>query len=174
MSPDPQGTAPEGVSGPPAAPTGPSVTVMPVTGEILDLRESPTDQLALWRLRALELERELNALKSDLDREVVRRMDYEGLKSAEIGGFVLEIPPAMITEWDVPRLGIALQALVTDGRISPAVAEKAFRVTVTRAPAAAHLKKLLGHADPEVRESIERCRTTVENTKRRVAVRLVR
>lgn len=170
MSTEPQGTAPEGASSPPA--TLPDVAVMPVTGEVLDLA-GPTDELVDWRVRTVEIRRQLEALASDLDMELARRIDFESAgRTARVGDYQIEVQAPTTTEWDVPRLGIALEALVADARISPAVAEKAFRVTVTRAPAAAHLKKLLGHADPEVRESIARCRETVERRRRRVDVRL--
>lgn len=147
--------------------------IMPGTGEVLDLRGAPTDELADWRLRTIEVRRELKALSDELDIELARRIDFECAgRTVRVGDFKLTVESPLVTEWDIERLGIALEALVNEGRIARPVAERSFRVKVTREPDVVHLKRLLAHADPEVRESIERCRSTVERKPRPVTVRL--
>lgn len=150
------------------------MVMMPQTAELLDLTAAPTDQIADWRMRTIEIRHQLEALASDLNQELARRIDFESAnRTVRVGGFELTVQAPTETEWDLGRLGIALEALVADGRIARPVADKAIEKKVTYKPVPAHLKKLLAHADPEVRESIARCQSTVENKRRRVEVRLV-
>lgn len=159
----------------PTAPErGPSTSVVlnPATGELLDVANASTTDIADWRLRAVELKRELDAMSSDLDVELARRLDAEGRRSARVGDYELTVPAPSKTEYDVERLGIALEALVRDGRIARGFAERCIKVEIKRSAKASEVTRMLAHVDPEVRAAAERICSTVPNA-RRVSVRRV-
>lgn len=148
---------------------GPEI-VHPATGEVLDLAEATTTDLADWRLGLIDLRRALDSLASDLDQEIGNRLDYEGTRSARVGAFDITVDAPTVVEFDVYRLGIELEALVQDGRISRAVAERAIKTEIKRSAVVRECKALERHADSEVRSAIERVRTEHERPRRYVKV----
>jgi len=168
--PESQAPPPGGARGAPTAATG-ALIVHPGTGEVLDLATAPTDQIADWRLELVEAKRSLDSLAEDLDLELGRRIDLEAVRTVHIAGYDLTIDAPTFAEYDLPRLGIALEALVEDGRISRAAAERAIKVEVKRSAVQRELNRLLAHADPEVRDAVAATRSEVERTRRRVTVK---
>jgi|tagenome__1003787_1003787.scaffolds.fasta_scaffold20860149_2 hypothetical protein len=148
---------------------GPEI-VHPATGEVLDLAEATTTDLADWRIGLIDLRRALDSLASDLDQEIANRLDYEGKRSARIGAFDIAVDAPTVVAFDVYQLGIELEALVQDGRISRAVAERAIKTEVKRSAVMRECNALLRHADSEVRGAIERVRTENERQRRYVKV----
>lgn len=170
MSPEAQPTPATAVSAP-AARAGDAIVVNPATGEVLDLAVAPTTAIAEWRADLIELKWQLDALAHSLDDEVARRLDFEGHRSAQVGDWDLSVEAPTVVSWEVEMLGFHLEALVTDGRISRGVAERCLERVVTFKPRPVELKRLLAHADPEVRRSIEECRSENTRSTRRVAVK---
>ena len=97
-------------------------------------------------------------------------MDTENARTITAGQYTLKTTAPERTTWDPVSLGIMLEALVNENRISRAAANKALQQIVSYKPIAVELKKLAAHADPEVRNAIQTCRTVQPDRRRRVTV----
>ena len=86
------------------------------------------------------------------------------------GHYKLTTTAPRTTTWDTATLGIVLQALVNENRISQGAANKALEQVITYKAVAVELNKLAAHADPEVRNAIQTCRTVTPDQRRRVTV----
>ena len=144
----------------------------PITGEVLG-PAAPLSSLAHARWELIDLKRQIDAFTRDLDDEIARRADFEGTGTLHAGIYTLTVPKPTKTGWDEHELGIALEALVNDGRISRAKAQRALEKVVTYKPKPVELNQLLTHADPEVAQTIAACQHDVEQN-RRVSVKVRR
>jgi hypothetical protein len=160
--------------GPPPSPTvaaAPARALDPISGEVVELAERDTADLAAWRDRLLELKRVVDNAAVELDREMTKRLDMDNCRSVEVGDWRIETQSPVSVEWDAARLGIALEALVAQGRLTKAAALEALEKVVTWKPSARRLEQLRRHADSVVREAVEGCRTESVRERRRVTVK---
>jgi hypothetical protein len=147
------------------------------TGEVLDLerlelgRWQP-DELAALRDRLGETKRRIDAALAAVDVELVAELDRANARSGRFGNYSVEAEAPLTTVWDIPTLGVALEALVQAGRLTRAAAAAALEAQpVEYKPRARELSKLLGHADPEIVAAVDACRHAEARRRRRVTVR---
>jgi hypothetical protein len=141
--------------------------VNPVTGEILDLApHTPLQDLAAARDAVKYRVSELHEIARLLDGEIARRADHEGTGTLHAGHYTLTIPKPTRVTWDAHELGLILEALVLEGRISRAKASRALETVITYKPVTRELNQLATHADPEVAASVAGCRRVVEQDRR--------
>lgn len=105
--------------------------VLPLTGEVIDLAEATTTDLAeaVDRLAALDVE--LRAARQAIADELAGRLDSANSRSERVGDWMLETNPPTSEEYLVDVLRDRLTALVDDGTLDPVVLS---RVIVTPAP----------------------------------------
>lgn len=139
----------------------------PITGELLELvPATQLEDLAAARTAVKQRVSELYEIAHLIDDEIARRADHEGTGTLHASGWTLTVPKPTRTEWDTSELGLVLEALVQEGRISRAKAQRALKIEVTYKAVANELKQLLAHADPEVAQSVAACRRDVEQDRR--------
>ena len=145
----------------------------PLTGEVWELSLRDLDELAELRDRLGDLRRMIDATNVELDREMSARLDRDNVRSSKVGDWELKTEAPFETVWNVPELGLALEALVRADKITRKAAEAALvpQPPPPPKPATRELKKLLGHADPAVVEAVERCRHAETRERRRVTVK---
>ena len=143
----------------------------PFTGEVIDLGDVHETTLAEWRDGLGERRRWIDEVNAQIDRELTDRLDHENRRSAKFGDWEVETQAPFETSWDVASLGLELEALVQAGTLTRNAAEAALKPTTTYKPVARELKKLLDHADPEVRDAVARCRHSEPRRRRRVTVK---
>jgi hypothetical protein len=148
---------------------GPTDVVNPATGEQLSLLAETMQTLAQARSALSELKAQIDEANRLIDAEIARRLDLENTRQAVLDGLALKVNAPQKAVWDVGALRAALAALVNDGRLATGAANRALEPIVTYKTKEAELNKLLRHDDPEVRESIERCRR-LEPQRRLVSV----
>jgi hypothetical protein len=141
----------------------------PFTGEAVDL-DAPTETLGRYRLELVDLRHRLDEFAATIDEELVHRMDQENARTLQAGPYTLKTTAPETTRWDVPALGLILEALANENRISRRAVTSALEQVVTYKPVATELRKLATHADPEVRNAIQACRTITPDRRRRVTV----
>jgi hypothetical protein len=157
------------MSDPPAL--RPRSALHPVTGEVLDLEHAQPAELAAFRDALSDLKRLIDSTLVDVDAELARHLDPANARSSRFGDWTVEIDAPLETVWDAAELGLVLEALVQADRITRKAAEAALEPVVTHKPRYRELKKLLEHADAEVRAAVELCRSTNPRRRRRVTVR---
>lgn len=141
-------------------------TLVPITGQLLDLAETPSTDIAETVSELGRVEAEIRSFRHAAADELGRRLDHEGRRSADVGDYHIEVNAPTEKRWDIPELQRALIYLVMHGLISE---EKAKRCTKFEPkPVWGELKTLL--SDPRCREQIERC-FTEEPTTRSVRIR---
>ena len=157
-------------SGPAPAPP-PGHALDPVSGEAIELASYGLDELAQFRDRLGDLKRAIDSTLVAIDAEVSTRLDHENVRSAKAGDWELVTEAPLETVWNVHELGLALESLVAAGRIGKRAAAAALEAQPVEYKARAReLKKLLGHADPVVVETIDACRHAEPRQRRRVTV----
>lgn len=146
--------------------TAPTV-VNPATGELLDLvPATPLFDLAAARDAVKQRVSELYEIAHLIDEEIARRADHEGTGTLHADHYTLVVPKPTKVGWDAAELSLVLEALVGEGRISRAKAQRSLETVVTYKPVTRELNMLLAHVDPEVRESVAACRRVVEQDRR--------
>jgi len=153
--------------------TGPARLPNPLTGEVLEVDLATNAGRAELRDWLGDLKRQIDATLADLDLELVAELDRDNVRSGTFGGWHVETEAALATVWDVPRLGLALEALVAAGKLTRGAAEAALEPQPPPAPKARarELAKLLGHVDPDVVDAVEACRHAEPRARRRVTVK---
>jgi hypothetical protein len=136
------------------APT--ALVVVPITGEVLDLATTPTDQLAAAINLTRETEVDLRTFKRRVADELLDRMDREATWTVRLGGFEVSGDGPGRTDIDGRRLYEELQGLVMEARITEHAAREAVKVETTYTAVKSKVNKLrkLGG---EVAEAIARC-----------------
>ena len=98
-------------------------------------------------------------------------MDRNNVRSMDAGPYHVKVPAPDLVEWDTAQLTIVLTALIEAGLLSETAARKALETQGhLQGQRATELKKLLNHADPEIRAAIGACRHERPNLGRRVSV----
>lgn len=92
--------------------------VHPETGELVDLKTTPTDTLADLHESFAAHERDLISYRRTVDDEIVERMDHEGVRTFKGDDFTIEVTKPTERAWNVDLLKETLDRLVSDGIIS--------------------------------------------------------
>lgn len=131
-----------------------TTVVNPASGEVIALSDA-TDLLAAERHRVVELKKALDQYAAAIDEELVRRLDLENTRSAEVGGYRIETKAPTTTTFDPVRLAVAIHDLIAEGKLGESVVERVF-IPQPEKINKAEVNKLLKHADPVVRDWIAR------------------
>ena len=137
--------------------------MVPVTGEVIDLA-SPTDTLAEASQRIRELETELARVRASIGMEIVKRMDHENLRSAEVGDFSLTVDAPGGVDWEAKKLEEALWWLVDHDQISGEAMDRV--LPMKRSVGLRELKKLLPSLSDEDRARVEACSAPSKKVRR--------
>ena len=158
------------------APAPPVMIPHPRTGEaIAVIAATATDTLAALRDAIVEHERSTIAeWKHAIDAEITRRLDLDGVRSAEVGDWKVTVPAPIKTEWDARAAYNALRRLVRLGLISKDAAGRAATRSVSYSVAHGQLKQLMKHADERVRTAITACQQDAVVPRRNVSVTRIR
>lgn len=135
--------------------------VHPQTGELLDIRNEPTNVLADLHESFMAHERDLRSYRRAVDDELVERMDHEGVRTFKGDGFTIEVGKPTEREWNMDLLLETLDRLVSDGIISSRKAEKC--VKVERRAVAREVRPL--ESDPRTQRQIAACFREVPATR---------
>lgn len=157
---------------------GTELTVVPFTGEALQLADLSYEQLAEVLASCRDWEREqLQSFKADVQAEVLRRMD-ERAATGETGAWTIREGDWKLTgdspdrtEYPVDELREALAELAEDGLISPAAVDKVIVPSGWKVAkrALTQLMKIPGVADRvrEVERPVDRPRRVTVTWERR-------
>lgn len=140
------------------------------TGELLVLSEATTSDLADARRAVSDQRQECERLARVIDRELTHRLDFEGRRSATVGGFKLTGTAPTREVVDGEALHAALTTLVEAGAISAEALERAVEVVTTYTPRKAEVNLLRKHADENVRDAVAACISDEAMENRRVTV----
>lgn len=140
----------------------------PASGELLNLRELDTNDLALTVARIDEHVGEVAAFRKALVDEAVRRLDSLAKRKANVGGYELETnaPTTVDYREDVLRAGI--EELVAAGELDGAILEQLWPTPAPPPPPAPKLNKRELNklkADPRVAGAIAAASVRVNNTR---------
>lgn len=108
--------------------------VQPKTGELLDLKDAPTDALAEWLAAVRDIESEYREAKGVVTRELLERMDREARWTVPLSnGWKLVGDSPAPTEGfdDIPMLLNDLRELAEEGVVSREAVEAAFPRVIT-------------------------------------------
>jgi hypothetical protein len=128
--------------------------VVPATGEVISLSQ-PSDILAEAAQRMRELEQELARIRAVVGDELIRRLDHENLRSADVGDYRITADAPGGVDWDTDELEQELSRLVELDVISEDAMNRV--LPVKRRVALRELKKLLPAVDEDYRKDIESC-----------------
>ena len=137
----------------PLAGTGREVLV-PMTGELISL-DSATDVLAEAVLRVRELEQELYRARTTVNAELVRRLDHENLRKADVGEYTLTVDAPNGVDWDVKQLEAVLLNLVDHNDLSAEAVDRI--LPLKRSVSLRELKKLTGTLDDQASARVDAC-----------------
>jgi len=137
--------------------------IVPLTGELIQL-DAPTNDLASMARQIREMEQDLYRARSQLNDELVRRLDHENLRKAEIGEFILTVDAPGAVDWDVKLLEVALHGLVDHDELSSEAVDRI--LPLKRSVSVRELKKLIGTLDDELGAKIEACSAPSRKTRR--------
>lgn len=142
-----------------------------VTGEQLNVTEATTDELAAARdaIKVKE-QTELAGYKHDIDRELARRLDRQGKRSATVGPWKITVPAPTKTVWDGEAAFAAITQLIKDDVLDKDVRARCVTPVTTYKAQHGELVKLLKHTDQRVRDAIAACQTEVDVTSRSASV----
>jgi hypothetical protein len=108
------------------------LTVIPFTGEAVDLASAGIDDLARLLADVKEYQSRLSEARSLLSREVLRRQDQAAKWTTPAGGYVLKsASPAPGEEFDALALREDLLGLVDEGALSIQAVDAAVETIVT-------------------------------------------
>jgi hypothetical protein len=151
-----------------------ALIVHPATGEALSIPDEPTDRLGLELDGVKDLESRLREYKREIWREVLRRMDHEGLWSVKAGDLKLTGASPGQVDYDARRLAQALHPFVKHELISQAAYDAAVESEVTWKAKKRGINALL-KLGGVVAEAVKDCEVPIDPESRRVSVsRVVR
>ena len=127
--------------------------VHPQTGELVDVKTTPTNVLADLHDSFSAHERDLRSFRRTVDDELVDRMDHEGVRTYHGDGFTIEVGKPTEREWNTDLLLGTLDRLVVDGIISSRKAAKC--VKIEHKVVALEVRPL--ESDPRCQRQIKAC-----------------
>lgn len=144
--------------------------MQPGTGEIVDLAQQTTTDLAVMRDEVREMRSVISEWAHALDDEITSRLDFEGTRSAAVGAWKVTTTAPTVWETDEKALRDALLTLALGGVLSMSAVDKAVEVTEVLKAHRRGLNALHKHADERVREVVAAHDREVPNGYRRVTV----
>lgn len=136
--------------------------IEPVTGEVIDLANAATTDLAQAAERLSEYLDGIYTVRQAIADEVARRLDTVNSRSERIGDYVLKTNAPTTESYDAGRLRDALDRLVAAGKLDAAVIDRILKTTtpepVTKVDGR-EVNKLKRHHDPEVLAGLAAART---------------
>ena len=135
--------------------------VVPGTGELVDLKAMPTDEIAGMVNRVSEAQGEIARFKRAASDELASRLDHEGRRSATVGDYHVSVNAPSEKQWDVHKLKTTLAAFVHQGLISEVKAEACIR----NKPEVAWAEVKLLLSDPRLAPEISLCYEDVPSTR---------
>jgi hypothetical protein len=102
---------------------------VPITGEVVDLKEASLPALAATFDGLAQFELQIRSAKRELSDEVARRLDFFGRRSYEQDGWRLEVNAPTERDYDIDELRATLAELVAEGTISDEKAKAVIRWT---------------------------------------------
>lgn len=137
--------------------------LVPLTGELIKL-DSPTDEIARITQQIREMEQELYRARNQLNEELVRRLDHENLRKAEVGAFIISVDAPNAVDWDVRQLEMVLHGFVDHDELSADAVDRI--LPSKRSVSIRELKKLIGTLDDELGAKVEACATPSHKLRR--------
>lgn len=128
--------------------------IVPLTGELINLDDA-TDEIARITQQIREMEQELYRARNQLNAELVRRLDHENLRKAEIGPYVISVDAPNSVDWDAKELEAVLHDLVDHDELSAEAVDRI--LPLKRSVSIRELKKLIGTLDDDLSAKIEAC-----------------
>lgn len=135
--------------------------IVPGTGELLDLSNTATEEIARIVDHVSEAQGEIARFKRAASDELASRLDHEGRRSAQIGDYHVSVNAPSEKQWDADGLYDTLTHFVADGLISPEKAERCIKIK--REVVWGEVKNLL--SDPRVAPEISLCYEEVPTTR---------
>lgn len=137
--------------------------IVPLTGELIKL-DAPTNDLASMARQIREMEQDLYRARAQINDEMVRRLDHENLRKAEVGEFILTVDAPNAVDWDVKQLEIVLHGFVDHSELSAEAVDRI--LPLKRSVSLRELKKLIGTLDDDLGAKIEACSSPSRKTRR--------
>lgn len=140
----------------------------PASGELLNLRELDTNDLALTVARIDEHVGEVAAFRKALVDEAVRRLDSLAKRKANVGGYELETNAPTTVDYRDDVLRAKLEELIEAGELDRAILEQLWPAPPPAPPPAPKLNKRELNklkADPRVAPAIAAASVRVNNTR---------
>lgn len=154
------------------APRGKEIieVVNPLTGELVNLADATTTDLAVERDEIRSARDAISAWAKAVDGELTRRLDMEAKRSATIGDYKLQVTAPTVRQTDEVGGRAAMLKLVVEGLLSEAAVDAAFEVVETIKARRPGINALHKHANERVRATIADYDREIENPTRRVTV----
>jgi len=147
-----------------------TAVVHPATGEILDLADTPTTDLAAVYDELVDFAGRLTDYRAAIVAEVCRRLDANNARTERVGDWTLETNAPTVEEYLTRELRVELEALVEAGILEQGAID---RCIVTPAPPPPEPKvdkrevnKLKRHPDRRVLEALSRSRVVRSATRK--------
>lgn len=149
------------------------VIVHPITGEVIDLAASPTDQIAAAFEDIGVLVQQVIDVRQALADELARRLDTVNTRNEQVGDWLIEVNAGTEEVYAVAPMRAALEPLVTAGVLDAEVLRRVITYPAPKAPDARvdkrEVNKLKRHPDPSVQAALAQART-ISPVKRKVQV----
>lgn len=139
-----------------------SEVVLPSTGELVDLSEMATDEIAGQVDYYGQISQTIGRFRRAATDELATRLDYETKQTFDAGDWKISINAPTEKRWDVDRLADTLDKFVETGVISQAAASRCLRVKTE--VAAREVEKLI--KNPRTAPEISLCYEVVPATRK--------
>ena len=130
-----------------------SEVVLPSTGELVDLSEMPTDEIAGQVGFYADISQAIGRFRRAASDELASRLDHEGRRSGDVGEYHIEVNAPTVKDWDPDKLAATLDKFVEEGVISQDKATRCLRVKTE--PVWSEVKTLM--SDPRTAPEISLC-----------------
>ena len=95
------------------------IPVRPSTGEVIDVNNAATDQLAAARLELEAREKAFKQMRAIVDGELRRRMNAAERRMVVAGDYEVRVVDSRTRDWDGDDLEAVLRLLLEQGRLGP-------------------------------------------------------
>ena len=136
-------------------PTGRQLLV-PLTGEVVNL-DAATDTLAACVTQLREIEADLYRARGQVNAELVRRLDHENLRTAEVGEYKITVDAPGALDWNTKELEKVLFDFVDHDNLSAEAVDRI--MPMKRSVSVRELKKLLPTLTDEQATRVDACAT---------------
>jgi len=135
--------------------------IVPGTGELLDLSNTATEEIARIVEHVSEAQAEIARFKRAASDELASRLDHEGRRSATIGDYHVSVNAPVEKQWDAVKLKDTLMMFVGQDQISVEKADRCIRYK----PEVVWSEVKLLLSDPRLAPEISLCYEEVPTTR---------